>query len=59
MKKVAIALYIIQVMSLFGIFMGGGSLAGRSLPNLIGVFLFAIIATVLLIIAKQRENPDE
>jgi len=59
MKKIAIVLYILQVMSLCGILMGGGTLAGRSFVNLIGVFAFAIIGTILLIIAKKRENDDD
>lgn len=59
MKIAAIILYVIQAMSLCGILMSEGTLAGRSFINLVGLFSFSIIATILLIIAKKRENDQD
>lgn len=59
MKKIALALFILQAMSLCGILMGGGTLAGRSFANLVGLFSFSIVGVILLVIAKKREEDED
>ena len=59
MKKIALALFILQAMSLCGILMGSDTLAGRSFANLVGLFNFSIVGTILLIIAKKREEDED
>lgn len=58
MKVIAIILFVMQALSLFGTFSGGGSLP-MNIPYLLGYFLPTIIGIILLSKSNKKKQSKE
>lgn len=56
MKRIGIALIIIQVISLIPAIATGDNIFGYGLANLLGRFLFGIVGIILIIVAKKKSK---